>query len=330
MDHLKEQLKKHYDAVQPSEAFLQSLRTLEAPEPAPVPVRRRHTRLLAPIAAMLIAAVALLGGGKYLMDMVPLTEVPPEIAVESAVGSEEICYGAVDEPTSVPEYSAAPDIPETYYAEDPAPEETLPEPGSAEKSVPESSASPEHTETEPSEDTPDPKPPIETEGAADDPAPPPEDDVPPHDPGEDEPSTGPDINAPTDEPDDPVDPPVEPSDPSDDPVDPPDEPSDPLDEPIIPASPPEITGRYAKENGQHIVYLTNCDTGEICTLNLTSSVTVYGYANLHTVFGCQVMIYLRAINSSRPSQTTTPSTSPMPDISEITFQLEVDVICAVT
>lgn len=323
MDQLKEQLKKHYEKTQPTEGFLQKLHTLEVPEPAPVPVRRHHKRLLAPIAAMLIAAVALLGGGKYLMDMVPLTEVPPEIAVESAVGSEEICYGADDAPTSTPEYSAAPDIPETYYAEDPAPEKTPPEPGSSEKSAPESSASPEPTEPEPSEDTPDPKPPIEVEGSADDPTPPPDDDVPPHDPGDDDPPTEPDINAPTDEPDDPVDPPVEPSDP-------PDEPSDPLDEPINPDSPPEITGRYAKENGQHIVYLTNCDTGEICTLNLTSSVKVYGYANLHTVFGCQVMIYLRAINSSRPSQSTTPSTSPMPDISEITFQLEVDVICAVT
>ena len=95
MDQLKEQLKKHYDKTELPAALYQKLLTLETPEPAPVPVRVRwKRRLVTPIAAMLIAAVAILGGGKYLMDAIPPTAVPPESAVESAVGSGFICYGS--------------------------------------------------------------------------------------------------------------------------------------------------------------------------------------------------------------------------------------------
>lgn len=304
MDHLKEQLKKHYETMQPSEGFLQKLHTLEAPEPAPVPIPMRRKRLLAPIAAMLIAAVAILGGGKYLMDMVPPTAAPPEIAVESAVGFDDICYGAADAPTSVPEYSAAPDVPEMFYAEDPAPEKTAPEPGSADVTAPQIPTSPEPTDPAPPEDITDPvppeditdpvtppsQPPIEVEGPGDDPTPPPDDDVPPYDPGEgneDDPPTDPGDNDPVDPPDDPVGPP-------DEPVDPPEYPPDnPPDDPIYPeAHAPVISAYYANEDGQHIVYLTNRSTGESSPIDVTTWVTESGYHGTHNLFGYMIEVWL--------------------------------------
>lgn len=304
MDQLKEQLKKHYENVQPSEGFLQKLHTLEAPEPAPVPVRMSWKRLLTPIAAMLIAAVAILGGGKHLMDMEPPTAVPPEIAVESAVGFDDICYGEADAPTSVPECNSAAQVdPEPGSVPESPPEKTAPEPGSADVTAPQIPTSPEPTDpVPPSGETTDPvppeditdpvpppsQPPIEVEGPGDDPTPPPEDDVPPttpgdddppYDPGDDDPPTDPGENDPVDPPDDPLGPDV--AGPADEP-----------DEPINPESPPEISGFYKNTNGQHMVVLTNWDTNEIKILDLTSVDSIYSYRGIHNAFGYMVEVAL--------------------------------------
>lgn len=321
MDHLKEQLKNHYDKTQPSEEFLQKLLTLEAPQTTPPPVRVNPWRkYLSPIAAVLIVAVSILGGGKYLMDMVPPTEIAPGSAANEMIPRESAVDSHDVEPSDTPD--------------DPVPEGTAPEPDAADMSAPQPSAPSAPTGPTPSDDTPDPTPPVTDAGSADDPTPPPEDDVLPHDPGEDEPTTEPGVDAPTEPSDDPVLPPDEPVVPPieipdipyppeykpgddqvparpsgepGDPIDPPDDSADPSAKPLVP---PEITGHYAYENEQHMVYLTNSATGESITLNLTSQITSSGYHGIHSLFGYLVYVSLYSPPTSEsidPSGSTSPS-----------------------
>ena len=311
MDHLKEQLKKHYENVQPSEGFLQKLHTLEAPEPAPVPVRMSRKRLLTPIAAMLIAAVAILGGGKYLMDAIPPMAPSPEAAPECAASSDIICYGETApteaDPSPMPECASPVQVdPEPGSVPESPPEKTAPEPDSADVTAPQppTSAEPtdpappssETTDPVPPENNTDPEPPPQITAPGDDPTPPPEDDVPPttpgdddppYDPGDDDPPTDPGENDPVDPPDDPVGPP-------DEPVDPPEYPPDnPPDDPIYPEPhAPVISAYYANEDGQHIVYLTNRSTGESSPIDVTTRVTESGYHGTHNLFGYMIEVWL--------------------------------------
>ncbi len=317
MDHLKEQLKKHYNKTELPEGLRQKLLTLEVPEPTPMPIRVNRKRLLAPIAAMLMAAVAILGGGKYLMDAVPPTAVPPTAVapVESAAAFEDNTSMDMAPDPGPDIMSAAPDGPVTVYTEETPPEKTAPKPGSADVTAPQPPTSPEPTDPVPPDnitdpEPPPPNPPLEGAGSEDVPPQPPEEDVPPHDPGEgneDEPPTEPGEDDPVDPPDDPpsepgenapVDPPV------DDPVDPPDDPVNPPDDPINPEPPsmeiPVISGRYAYEAGQHIVHLTNRSTGESSPINVTTWVTESGYRGTHNLFGYMIEVSLIPKEEHRP------------------------------
>lgn len=299
MEHLKEQLKAYYGKTEPREAFLQTLLTLEAP-PAPIPApTRRKKKLLFPIAAMLIAAIAVLGGGHYLMDALPISSNAPEVAPTAVADyQDDICYAEAApteaDPALAPDIiPTAPTMPEigseAAAVEDPDPEPSAPAPkpeqGSSAETKP-VSPPPSHAAPEPD---PKPEPPDEEfpsidAPAEDDPAPePPVDDVPPYDTGED--------NDPGNEDDPPTEPGEDdPDPPPTDPTDPPDGPE--VDDPPIGSVTPEISAYYVNECGQHMVYLTNCDTGESSPVNLTPWVTENGYSGTHNLFGYSIMIEL--------------------------------------
>ena len=263
MEPFEQKLKEYFDQAQPSEEFIEKLKSLPD-TPAAKPAQRRPRRWVTPVAAAIAAAVALGSGWAYLGSMLP---VPPEPTVAAPAPDS----GSRDDgsPASPPPADNAPGAP----AQAPKPPAQA-KPGASAPQTPEQSTAPEApaAQTTPAPDAPAPHaaptpdaPAAQTPQASEPPA-----------LQTPEQSTAPELPvAPSDTepgpaaPDEPRTPEAPESVESDEPteeVDPPEAQTPPL----LPEDvQPSVEAKYASDGTQETVTLTNLANGEAITIDVT-------------------------------------------------------------